>query len=73
MSPAAVLERHRRRSCDGKRAYGASAARGVAAAMRERGERVDAYPCIFCPSWHVGHQPGMATVRMLANAMRGLG
>lgn len=28
---------------------------------RNGGDAMRAYPCDFCPAWHLGHQPGRAT------------
>jgi len=49
----------RRRSCERKRRYPteAEARRGAAAINRRQPDKVHAYPCRFCASFHVGHPP----------------
>lgn len=37
-------------------------------ARKERGQRLHAYRCNFCPTWHIGHIP--ARVRQSINARR---
>lgn len=60
----------RRRMCGGKRALGIGEARRAACRMRRQGHPVSQYPCCWCHCWHVGHPPGMHTVRMLARYLR---
>lgn len=43
-------------SCQRKHAF--SRDRAIRTAKRraaETGERLHAYPCLFCPHWHIGH------------------
>lgn len=46
------------RHCAKKRRYSEVAAEDVAARMRKQGEtRIQAYQCVYCGNWHVGHAP----------------
>lgn len=64
------VEAIRQRACEGKTKYGPVAARNLAVAARSRGEELQAYRCIFCPSWHLGHPMSWDHVRKLAKAIR---
>lgn len=57
-------------ACGRKRALDRRHAQKVARAARERGERVSAYPCPFCESWHVGHVPSLDSMEDIARAIR---
>lgn len=41
-------------SCIGKERLPADRAREVAASMRQKGRKVEAYHCGHCSGWHVG-------------------
>jgi hypothetical protein len=41
-------------ACDGKAALTPALAKRRAAAIRARGEKVQAYRCLHCGKWHVG-------------------
>lgn len=44
------------RSCHGKRQYSERLARIVAAEQSDAsGQRIEAYACLWCPAWHIGH------------------
>lgn len=55
----ASKRRQRRRKCERKKKYTKDQAFNVAVKMRSKmtGQRIDAYPCPVCGSWHVGHRP----------------
>lgn len=46
----------RERACTRKRGYPSDTAHRLATrASADTGETVEAYPCLFCPHWHIGH------------------
>ena len=68
-----TADRLRERGCDGKVPMSEWAAHRVAEKAHADGDtRLGAYRCVFCHRWHVGHQPDMRTVELLARVIRGL-
>lgn len=62
-----------RHACEWKKPYSYECASRVAWAKRQQGLPISAYPCPFAPgtgTWHVGHAPGMDTVKTLARFLR---
>jgi hypothetical protein len=45
-------------ACTGKGAMSATAAKKLARAIREKGDRVAPYLCMHCKKWHVGNSVG---------------
>ena len=57
-SPARRRRPSRRSSCIGKVRYGASSSKRAARILKNNtGDKVHAYPCFYCGSYHVGHRP----------------
>lgn len=42
--------------CNRKRSYKRKKASAAAASLRNRGQNVEAYHCVDCHTWHVGHK-----------------
>lgn len=62
------------RACLSKNALGRDAARRVCEEARRVGNHLQAYRCPFFEDghWHVGHVPSMASVDLIARAIRDL-
>lgn len=57
--------------CHGKKHLSQKIARKAAQEMRDRGERVCAYRCVWCDAgWCVGHVPSPERVAAIAEAIR---
>lgn len=55
-----VLKKYEGRSCAGKTQHGdkRTAKTAAANASRKKGEVIQAYRCVFCNGWHIGHNRG---------------
>lgn len=62
----------KRRVCGTKPAVGVKVAHRHAERLRDLGDDVSAYRCVFCRWWHVGPAPSMETIHELALVIRGL-
>ena len=65
----------RRKSCTGKIKYinEEDAERSAKAVHRKTGHWIEAYHCVFCGAWHIGHPPRNVRQSIIAqNKLRGL-